>query len=600
MQHKPSLHSVSVDAQHKFTTAPLSTTQSNKQTRSTTVPSADSGSNLKRSSSFSGTSRPKGEIMDHRGQEDSAKSVVRARGRSSSFSNRTGKDKREVYSAEIKVSTVLWRYLKTAYSTRLEDLTSDVQMKGGHSEASRDMTVTLTGVDLSGVKSAQLGLENLVSMVATDFCVQDLRLSELGVSDPADETLEVCCTEVRSRFKKVSIEKFRDRIYLLGPEQLCSQVGAALREVFSGASVHIPEEEDFSSPSTSNINLSIPIQVNKDQNATLHHNSNPQQKLENQKDAYDGTGSGQERKSTQRGDSSETQRNSEAELVNGSVSQPLARKDPVIKEKVRRANTAQVDGQKTDTCNSTSTKENGKSVRRVNGIGSTPVHSDQHTDTPQQQRNTHSSVTQIDDRQQRGPEIHASPGGSSRSQGGLGGICVCGRSVEPLKRTECGATMCSECLHVVHAHCRVCAKTEPIPQGIQGIMSYSELPFSVPGHGKDYTVKITYCISDGIQGEGHPSPGLPFKGGVFEAFLPRCEKTRKLLPRLEKAFRLGLTFTLTGKDAGAKVTWDCIPHKTSLHGGKSGNGYPDSGYLTRLSEILSSHGIEETPAKSQE
>lgn len=28
------------------------------------------------------------------------------------------------------------------------------------------------------------------------------------------------------------------------------------------------------------------------------------------------------------------------------------------------------------------------------------------------------------------------------------------------------------------------------------------------------------------------------------------------------------------------------------------NGYPDSTYFTRLSEVLSTHGIEEPPAKS--
>ena len=68
----------------------------------------------------------------------------------------------------------------------------------------------------------------------------------------------------------------------------------------------------------------------------------------------------------------------------------------------------------------------------------------------------------------------------------------------------------------------------------------------------------------------HPFPGNPFQGGVFEAFLPDCEKSRKLLPQLEKAFRQGLTFMVTGKETEARVTWDSIPHKTSLQGGKSG------------------------------
>lgn len=57
---------------------------------------------------------------------------------------------------------------------------------------------------------------------------------------------------------------------------------------------------------------------------------------------------------------------------------------------------------------------------------------------------------------------------------------------------------------------------------------------------------------------------------MFEAFLPDSEIARRLLPRLERAFKQGLTFTVVEKGAGAKVAWHCIPHKTTLHGGKSG------------------------------
>lgn len=70
--------------------------------------------------------------------------------------------------------------------------------------------------------------------------------------------------------------------------------------------------------------------------------------------------------------------------------------------------------------------------------------------------------------------------------------------------------------------------------------------------------------------EGHPSPGKPFQGGTFDAYLPDSATTWRLLPRLEKAFKQGLTFTVVEKEAAAKVTWSCIPHKTSLQGGKSG------------------------------
>lgn len=115
---------------------------------------------------------------------------------------------------------------------------------------------------------------------------------------------------------------------------------------------------------------------------------------------------------------------------------------------------------------------------------------------------------------------------------------------------------------------------------------------------------------------------------MFEAYFPDTGTTRRLLPRLEQAFKRGLTFTVVEKETRAKVTWSSIPHKTTLQGGKSGcvkplgmslliseshihtgrcdkrlllvsfrSAYPDSSYLDRLAEILTSHGIEESPAK---
>lgn len=152
--------------------------------------------------------------------------------------------------------------------------------------------------------------------------------------------------------------------------------------------------------------------------------------------------------------------------------------------------------------------------------------------------------------------------------------------------------LCPACLETVHFNCKVCHEKEQTPRGIRGEMKKSKLSISLPGHSKDGVNKITYRIPDGIQGDGHPTPGKPFKGGIFEAYLPDNDRARKLLPRLEKAFKQGLTFTVTGKGTEARVTWDCIPHKTSLQGGKSENGYPDSNYLTRLSGILTSKGIE--------
>ncbi|CAK6961217.1 uncharacterized protein si:busm1-163l24.3 isoform X1 [Scomber scombrus] len=579
MQSKTSLNSNLMDTRPKSATA-LGTTQTSLS-GSTTLPPVGYGSTLKRSSSFSGMPEHKAEGKGQKHQDDMGKSSVRVRGRSSSFSNQKGRDKQGVYKAEITVFALLWHYIKEAYSMRVEDLTSDVQIKESGPQSSRDLTIIIRGADSAKVSSCQIGLQKLIDTVHADFSVQEICLSDLGVADPADETLQVCCTEVRNRFKKVTIQILRNSIFLLGPKRLCSQVCASLREVFSGDLGQIPELQDLSSFSTSILNPSTHLQMNEDQSTSLQGHSNAQVTLENQTGNDFENSRSQERRTTFRGDFYET------ELLNGSFSQPLVGKDPVIKEKVKMAGAVELDGQKIETFANLSTKGNDASATRVNGVGSTSTHIDK-------EMGLHTKETT------KQAEIQDTPEESRLGQGDLGPICVCGERGVSMTRTDCGATMCFKCLDTVHIHCRVCDGQELTPRGIQGEMSYSKLNIIVPGHNKAFAIKITYCIPDGIQGEGDPSPGKPFYGGVYEAYLPDFEKTRKLLPRLKKAFRQGLTFTVVGKETEARVTWDCIPHKTSLQGGKSGNGYPDSSYLNRLSEVLASHGIKESPAKSQE
>ncbi|XP_076609595.1 uncharacterized protein LOC143334620 [Chaetodon auriga] len=579
IQSKNPLNSHLNDTRPKSFTSPLSATQSSLS-GGTPLPPVGSGSTLKRASSFSGTPQQKAQVAGQKSQDDTSRSTIRARPRSSSFSNQTGKDSQGGYTAEVTVSFMMWEHLKEAYGTRVDDLTSDVQMKERHSEGSRDLTLTLRGANSSKVSSCQLGLQKLIDSVKVDFSVQELRLSELGITDTADETLQACCAEVRSRFKKVSIHISKKRLLLLGPEQLCSQVGASLREVFSGDLGQISEQQDFSA---SKWNTSTFEQMGED-STDLYCYSNPQVMPDGQ--IGKANGSRQERRINHRGDVQES------ELVNGSMSQPVVRKDPVIKEKVKVVGAVDMDGQKTDAFVNRSQTGNDKSARHVNGVGSTTASTDKDLHTKERTMRS----TQKNSSQQRQTELEDSPEGSRSGPGGPGCFCVCGETEKLMVRTKCGATFCSKCLDKVHIHCRVCH--ESTSRGIQGKMTYSKLHISMPGHKKDCAIKITYCIPDGIQEEGHPAPGQPFQGGVFEAFLPDCEKTRKLLPRLQRAFKQGLTFTVIEKGAEARVTWDCIPHKTSLHGGKSGNGYPDSTYLTRLSEVLASHGIEETPARS--
>lgn len=581
MQNKTSLNPHLADMRPKSLTSPRSRTPSTLS-GSSPLPPPGSGSTLKRASSFSGTPQQKAQVTGPKSQDDSDKSTVRDRGRSSSFSNQTGREKREVYNAEITVSSVMWHYIKEVYSTRVEDLTSDVLMKESRSVGSGELTVALRGASSVKVRSCQLALQKVVDSVSVDFSVQELRLSELGITDGEDETLQACCADVCSRFKKVTIPILKKSLYLLGPEELCSQVSAVLREVFSGHPAQIPEQRDFSSPSISNWNPS-PSTTNGNQSSRLYLSSYPQVMPDNQTSKTDRTGGGQERRTNHKSDLNDT------ELLNGAISQPLTKKDPVIKEKVKMVGTVEMVEQKTETFVNHSKTEN---ARRVNGFGSTTTtRTDKEMELQKKEQTIRS--TQNDGTQQGQAEIQDTP---EESRSGLGCICVCGKSAKLMTTTKCGATICANCLATVHVHCKVCHKTEPTPLGIRGKVTASKLHMSIPGSNRNSAIKITYSIPDGLQKEGHPLPGKPFKGGLFEAYLPDCEKARKLVHRLKKAFEQGLTFTVTGKDS--RVTWDSIPHKTSIQGGKSGCGYPDSTYLDRLSKVLTDFGIEEPPANS--
>ncbi|XP_076000272.1 uncharacterized protein LOC142993431 [Genypterus blacodes] len=591
VQHKPSPSPDLMDTRQKIVTASLNTTQSSLPGTITISP-AGSGSSLKRASSFSGMPQNKAQSTGEKSPGEAEKTAGRARGRSSSFSNRTGRDKQEVYKTEITVSKIMWHYIKEAYSTRIEDLITDVQLKECHAESSSCLSLILKGADSSKLISCHQSVQKLVAMVVADFTIQEIRLRELGVTDGSDDTLQMCCAEVRSRFSKVNIQVLKESLYILGPKKFCQQVSTSLREVFSTPA---PDYDDSPGPSTSKWKPDIPFQLNEDQNVALQLSRSSQLMPERQTGEGDGTSSSQAWEVNHTDDSLETKTYMGSQLANGSVSQPPERRVPVVKEKLRSLGTLHLDGQIAEHLGS-STKGSDGGARYENSTqaaAAAAVHTDQDTSLRHRERAAHSRVTRKDGTQRGRAEIQDTRGSGA---GGPEGTCACGQS--GVSTTACGATACLKCLDKGHVHCRVCHKGESTQQqGIRGMMRWAKVPISLPGHGKDSVIKITYSISDGIQGAVHPSPGSPFKGGDFEAFMPDCELSRKLLPRLEKAFRMGLVFTVVAKDASARVTWDCIPHKTSINGGKSGNGYPDSTYLTRLSEVLTSFQIEETTAQ---
>lgn len=197
-----------------------------KRVQSATAPPSESGlkTTLRRANSFSGFPRNK---TDQKMGEASVYREQLSRGRTSAPG--ISREEPEVYSVE--ASTVMWEYMKEAYRTRLEDIISGSQLKESESD-SGVTTITLRGAEPSRLDICQQELQKMVSMVATDFVVQELPLARLGVADPQDETLEICCDEVRKRFQKVKIQKGEESLVVIGPEQLCTQVVGALEEVF--------------------------------------------------------------------------------------------------------------------------------------------------------------------------------------------------------------------------------------------------------------------------------------------------------------------------------------------------------------------------------
>nr|XP_027301318.2 uncharacterized protein LOC101790937 [Anas platyrhynchos] len=187
--------------------------------------------------------------------------------------------------------------------------------------------------------------------------------------------------------------------------------------------------------------------------------------------------------------------------------------------------------------------------------------------------------------QKRGP----SPGQES-SKSPLGWCDACQDSSVTCP-APCGHTLCRTCFAAEQPAC--CGSSSVAPScKVPGTFKISSVSQSLPGYYRDLTLQLTYTIPDGVQGVGHPHPGQPYKGGCFIAFLPDNREGQKTAMLLKKAFEQGLTFRIKSCDGEERVTWGLIPHKTSWHGSKARNGYPDAQYLHKVCTILKNLGIE--------
>ncbi|KAA0705896.1 hypothetical protein E1301_Tti004658 [Triplophysa tibetana] len=545
----------------------------------TSVPTSTSA--LRRTNSFSGQLCLKEQVQKNQiptGSLTDTRAHQRARSNSLSGGKVSTGLPVSTVEAEFTVSSVMWNYIKEAYHNQVDSIKSDLQMSEKQ-VGKTEVSVVLKSTESSKVEESHRQFQNLVAMVASDFTVLDLRLAELGLVEK-DDIFEACCTDVQSRFRKVILHTLMDRVFMLGPKLLCSQVSDIFREVF-------PMKEFNSFDKMVHLQEGVAQGTTKASLRTLDQISSRVPKVDHFKSGRN-------------------------EMIPSNSGQTKC-KSQSTKQKSSTFEGAEKLKSKKDELSKTSLPSQSNYVRK----DQTGLRSDEQSLFPPRAHKKEDIVLTL---KQTNLLSHK-----------LIDHCVCGAGGPEVKRTSCGVILCSVCLPK-HSQCRVCGLEElhskkkvlenPVQgskdvrqiqtqehqeeqhsgkearqdhKGIRGTVRFSEMSLSIPGFDRYTTAKITYFIPDGIQGDTDPCPGSSFRGGLFEAYLPLSPKGKALMHCLEKAFHKGLTFAVSrGKNEGegAKVTWGKIPHKTKMDGGKSLNGYPDSSYLNHLAEILEAHGIE--------
>ncbi|KAL7545149.1 hypothetical protein ACHAWF_008506 [Thalassiosira exigua] len=162
---------------------------------------------------------------------------------------------------------------------------------------------------------------------------------------------------------------------------------------------------------------------------------------------------------------------------------------------------------------------------------------------------------------------------------------------------KCGHLFCRDCiLKALHysRKCPCCHQSVGEPQGKSpsGEMKCSVTSQPCTGYNTVGSIKIDYTIFKGMQKSYHDNEGRPFDGIRRTAYLPDNDDGRRLLKRLQYAFRHGLTFSVgkslsTGNEG--VITWGTIHHKTRR--GNGPYGWPDDDYIVRCNRELDNHGV---------
>ncbi|XP_006818625.1 uncharacterized protein LOC102809489 [Saccoglossus kowalevskii] len=143
---------------------------------------------------------------------------------------------------------------------------------------------------------------------------------------------------------------------------------------------------------------------------------------------------------------------------------------------------------------------------------------------------------------------------------------------DPIELPTCKHKLCRECMVKVRGElkCLICEKEYKPTQGKQpkGKMTSSiDKTIHIPEYDKFTTTVIKYTFNEGVQAEGHPHPGMKYKGELFTAYLPNNKEGSQLLILLKKAFDKGLLFGIAPREILDTIDWKDIDHKTSVTGG---------------------------------
>jgi len=163
---------------------------------------------------------------------------------------------------------------------------------------------------------------------------------------------------------------------------------------------------------------------------------------------------------------------------------------------------------------------------------------------------------------------------------------TCAKEVIDFGQAGPGCLQCPEC-QAVHG---VRTGNQPLT----GDMTWTTITSSLPGHPGQGTIVIRYRMEGGVQGKEHPRPGRAYQALGFPrmAYLPDSDEGRTVLSLLSKAFRRRLIFTVGGSLTSGQedcITWAGIHHKTKMT--EDEHGFPDLGYLHRVTEELKERGV---------